>query len=132
MVRPLTERALVARRLRRDGTHVERILWSALRERLPAWKFRRQHPIGGRIADFACPARKLVIELDGGQHGEQVHADNQRSAELALQGYRVIRFWNNDVIENIEGVLETIRRALETAPTSPNLSAPEGGEETNK
>jgi len=79
--------------------------------------------------DFACPQRKLVIELDGGQHAEQAHSDDLRSAELAAHGYRVIRFWNNDVIDNIAGVLETIRRALETAPTSPSLSAPVFGPE---
>lgn len=122
------ERTQVARQLRRNSTDVERILWRALRERVLAWKFRRQHPIGRRIADFACPAAKLVIELDGGQHDGQMTADEQRSAELAIHGYRVIRFWNNEVIENIDGVLETIRRALEAAPTSPNLSAARGGE----
>jgi very-short-patch-repair endonuclease len=118
----------IARQLRRNSTDVERILWRQLRERLLPWKFRRQHPIGRRITDFACPAAKLVIELDGGQHSDQAHADDQRSAELTTHGYRVIRFWNNEVTENIDGVLETIRRALEATPTSPNLSAPRGGE----
>lgn len=70
-----------------------------------------------------------MIELDGGQHAAHFDADNQRSAELATHGYRVIRFWNNDVIDNLDGVLETIGRVLEAAPTSPSLSAPEGGEE---
>jgi very-short-patch-repair endonuclease len=116
--------------LRRDSTQVEQILWRALREHIAPWKFRRQHPIGRRIADFACPAAKLVIELDGGQHGERQDADEQRSAELSERGYRLIRFWNNEITENIEGVLETIRRALEAAPTSPSLSAPKGGEES--
>ena len=112
-------RTLTARRLRRDGTDVERILWRALREKIPAWKFRRQHPIGRRIADFACPARKLVIELDGSQHADTGLADARRSAELAERGYRVIRFWNNDVLDNLDGVLETVLRALEQSPTSP-------------
>jgi very-short-patch-repair endonuclease len=112
---PLQPRTQIARRLRRDATDVERILWRALRERAGPWKFRRQHPIGRRIADFACPARKLVIELDGGQHAEQPDADDRRAAELAAHGYHVIRFWNNEVLENIEGVLETIRRALEAS-----------------
>jgi very-short-patch-repair endonuclease len=95
---------------------VARPLWRALRERFVSWKFRRHHPIGRRIADFACPARKLVIELDGGQHGEQLDADDRRNAELARYGYRVIRFWNNEVLENLEGVLETIRQHLEAPP----------------
>src|SRR5271154_4774955 len=110
---PLRPRTHIARRLRRDATDVERLLWRALRERVVPWKFRRQHPIGRRVADFACPARKLVIELDGGQHGDREFADLNRSDELARYGYRVIRFWNNEVLENLEGVLETIRLALE-------------------
>src|ERR1700731_4261733 len=83
------------------------------RERVVPWKFRRQHPIGRRIADFACPARKLVIELDGGQHNAGGVADDERSDELARHGYRVIRFWNSEVVENIQGVIEMIRRELE-------------------
>ncbi len=109
----LRARTTIARRLRRDATDAERILWRALRERHFAMKFRRQHPIGNRIADFACPALKLVIELDGGQHDAQAAADHARSAQLAEHGYRVLRFWNNDVMENLAGVLETIGAALE-------------------
>jgi very-short-patch-repair endonuclease len=124
---PLRARTRIARRLRRDGTDVERLLWRALRERLGAWKFRRQHPIGSRIADFACPARKLVIELDGGQHGERVEADERRSAELAQRGYHLVRFWNNEVVENLDGVLERVRRALEEPPPHPT-SPPPGAE----
>lgn len=124
----LRPRTLIARKLRRNATDVEQLLWRALRESGLPWRLRRQHPIGGRIADFACPARKLVIELDGGQHGEQIVADKLRTAELARRGYRVIRFWNNDVIDNIEGVLETIRQELERPHLTPTLSAPGGGE----
>ncbi|HUH83072.1 MAG TPA: endonuclease domain-containing protein [Stellaceae bacterium] len=101
-----------------------KILWRALRERCPAWKFRRQHPLATRIADFACPARKLVIELDGGQHADRQEADALRTAELARHGYRVIRFWNSDVLENIEGVLETILHELESPPPHPNPLRP--------
>jgi very-short-patch-repair endonuclease len=124
---PLRKRTETAHRLRRDATDVETILWRALRERIAAWKFRRQHPIGRRIADFACPARKLVIELDGGRHAGRNGADDRRSAELSARGYRVIRFWNNEVLENLDGVLETIEGALGAPPPHP-ASPPPGAE----
>jgi very-short-patch-repair endonuclease len=125
-VRP---RSIIARRLRADSTDAEKILWRALRDRLPLYKFRRQHPIGNRIADFACPEKKLVIELDGSQHADEIAAaDEKRTAEPAAHGYRVIRFWNNDVTQNLVAVLDTIYRELETAPPHPALSAPRGGE----
>jgi very-short-patch-repair endonuclease len=85
-----------------------------LRDRIPQHRFRRQHPIGRFIVDFACPARKLAIELDGSQHMLRSTADAQRTAELARAGYRVIRFWSNDVMSNTIGVVEAIRRALES------------------
>ena len=127
----LRARTLMARRLRRDATQVEQRLWRALRATYPSAKFRRQHPIGRRIVDFACPAHKLAIELDGGQHLDQQEADAARSAELAQYGYRVIRFWNTEVIENLEGVIQVILMALETSspPPHPALSAPRSGEE---
>jgi very-short-patch-repair endonuclease len=117
---------MLARTLRRDSTDVERRLWRALRESSLPWKFRRQHPIGRRIADFACPARKLAIELDGGQHAEQHEVDAARSAEIAAHGYRVIRFWNNDVSEKLDGVLQRIRAALESPPPHPDPLRPRG------
>ena len=126
---PLRAPTLIARRLRRDATDVEKLLWRVLRERFPAWKFRRQHPIGRRVADFACPEVKLVIELDGGQHAKEETIDRLRAAELGEHGYRVVRFWNNEVVENLEAVLETILRELERPPPHPTLSAPRGGEE---
>jgi len=85
-------------------------------------RFRRQHPIGQHIVDFACPGRKLVVELDGGQHAAQAAEDAVRTSEIARHGYRVIRFWNSDVVNNLQGVLERIRRELE-ANDANSLSA---------
>lgn len=102
-----------ARRLRRDQTEAERRLWERLSDRqLCAAKFRRQHPIGRFIVDFCCLEHGLIIELDGGQHASQTEADERRSAFLARRGYRLLRFWNNEVIEDIEAVLQQIEHAL--------------------
>jgi very-short-patch-repair endonuclease len=88
-------------------------MWSALRDRrLIRYKFRRQHPIGNFIVDFACTEYGLVIEVDGGQHAGNA-ADTRRNALLERQGWKVIRFWSNDVLGNTNGVVETILRALE-------------------
>ncbi len=118
-------RTVIARKLRRDATEVERRLWRALRMIAHPWKFRRQHPIGRHIVDFACPERKLAIELDGGQHAERQHADELRSAEIAKHGYRVIRFWNNEVTGNLDGVLVSVCRALESPPPHPDPLRPQ-------
>jgi very-short-patch-repair endonuclease len=115
----LRQRTTTARRLRRDATDAEQRMWYALRAKCRPWKFRRQHPIGHRVVDFACPARKLAIEIDGGQHASAQEVDDARSVELARHGYRVIRFWNNEVMENIDGVLQVVMRALEESPASP-------------
>ena len=96
-----------ARRLRRDATDVENLLWQHLRNRqLGGLKFRRQATVGDAIADFFCAERRLIVELDGGQHSEE--ADSERTAKLEVLGCRVIRFWNHEVIENLDGVLERI------------------------
>ena len=109
----LRPRTHFARKLRRDATDVENRLWRELREKLAEYRFGRQHPIGRYIVDFACLSRKLAIELGGGQHAARQRRDAAQSEELARSGYRVIRFWNNDVAANLAGVLETIRRELD-------------------
>ena len=126
-MKTLRPQTLSARRLRRDATGVERILWRALREAQFGLKFRRQHPIGRRIADFACPSRKLVIEFDGGQHGDG--ADSTRTAELVARGWRVIRFWNHEVLQNLDGVLAAIDAALEAPPPLPDPLRPKAERE---
>jgi very-short-patch-repair endonuclease len=98
--------------LRRKATDAENKLWAALREGFPNLRFRRQHPIGIYFADFACPSRRLVVEIDGSQHMTQVEADARRSEVLARHGYRVIRFWSNDVLQNIDGVFRVIEEEL--------------------
>jgi len=93
-------------------TDAEKRLWSALRDRrLVGYKFRRQRPIGPFIVDFACVERKLIVEADGGQHAGS-ERDEQRTARLERRGWRVLRFWNNDILANPSGVVETILRAL--------------------
>jgi very-short-patch-repair endonuclease len=105
-----------ARALRADSTKAERKLWSLLRGRqLAGAKFRRQVPIDRYIADFACVDARLIVELDGGQHAEQEAYDEVRRARLEEVGWRVIRFWNNDVIENAEGIADDILAALKLA-----------------
>ena len=116
---PPRQRTVAAYRLRRDATGAGRRLWPFLRGNCRPWKFRHQHPIGHRVVDFAGPAQKLAIEIDGRQHAVRQAADGARSVELAGHGYRVIRFWNDEVMENIYGVLLVVMRALEDAPTSP-------------
>ncbi len=102
---------VVARKLRGNSTDAEKLLWSRIRSRQLGVKFVRQFPIGPHVVDFACRSAHLVIELDGGQHSEEV--DAPRTATIETHGYRVIRFWNNEVIEQLEGVLAAI--ALELA-----------------
>jgi very-short-patch-repair endonuclease len=118
-----------ARAMRKAPTEAEKKLWWHLRHRLPVsdTHFRRQVRIGRYIVDFASHRAKLVIEIDGGQHAEQAAADAERTKVIEAEGYRVIRFWNNEVLTNIDGVLEAIASALATTPT-PDPSPQGGGE----
>jgi very-short-patch-repair endonuclease len=110
----------VARALRRNRTDVEDRLWQRLRNRqLEGEKFVFQFPIGPYVADFACRTARLVVELDGGQHGEMIAADAARTAVIEAFGYRVIRFWTSDVTGNLDGVLEAIRQELLIARNRP-------------
>jgi len=105
-----------ARELRNAGTHAERRLWQRLRlKQLGGCKFRRQVPVAGYIADFVCLEMKLIVELDGGQHVERAAYDGRRTHVLEAEGYRVLRYWNDDVPVRTNGVLEDILRALELA-----------------
>ena len=102
-----------ARALRKNPTDAERVLWHHIRRRqLGGYRFRTQHPVGNYIVDFYCLEERLAIELDGGHHSEQVTYDNERSAWLKARGYRVLRFWNNQVLGEIEAVKQVILDAL--------------------
>ncbi len=102
-----------ARELRKEPTPAEAKLWAYLRKDQPGVNFRRQHAIGKYIPDFCCIKKKLIIELDGGQHVEQVEYDDERTKYLEALGYKVIRFWNSDVMKDINGVIRVIQLALE-------------------
>jgi very-short-patch-repair endonuclease len=105
-----------ARRLRQEKTDAERKLWSIVRNRkLEGFKFRRQVPIDRYFADFVCMEARLVIELDGGQHSEQVEYDAARTAVLEACGYQVLRFWNSQVLLQPDGVARSILHELKTA-----------------
>jgi very-short-patch-repair endonuclease len=120
-----------ARQLRRDPTTPERRLWAILhsfRER--GYHFRRQYPIGSYYADFACIHGKLIIEADGETHAHQVEYDRERDAFLRSRGFRVLRLWNNEIMDNAEGVYEVIAQALAHVPSltpTPDPSPSEGG-----
>ena len=117
-----------ARTLRKNATDAEKRLWRALREKLPGTKWRRQVPHGPYVADFLCFAAKLIVEADGGQHAEQTEQDAIRTRYFERQGYRVLRFWNNDVLENTDGVIETIAAALKSLSSQER----EGGAQRRK
>jgi very-short-patch-repair endonuclease len=115
-----------ARSLRRALTPAEFTLWTRIRGRqLGGFKFVRQKPMAPYYVDFVCRERRLIIELDGGQHSESTE-DRERDRELCARGYRVVRIWNNDVIENLDGVIQTLLSELEKQPLTPTLS-PQAG-----
>ena len=102
-----------ARNLRKNQTDDEKLLWQHLRNRqMLGQKFRRQFPIDTFIVDFVCLELKLIIELDGGQHAEQIEYDRHRTEKLQQRDFKVMRFWNNEVLQNTAGVLETIRMTI--------------------
>jgi very-short-patch-repair endonuclease len=110
-------RVVRARRLRQNQTDAERKLWTALRNRqIEGAKFVRQYPIGRYVADFVCREAMLVIEVDGGQHAES-EADEGRTALMNMRGYSVLRFWNNEVLQNLPGCLEALSAVLRGNPS---------------
>ena len=122
-----------ARKLRRNSTDVERKFWHRIRDKqIDEFRFRRQRPIGKYIVDFVCPDAMLIVELDGGQHAEDAAYDQRRTAFLESLGYRVLRFWNNEVIENMDGVLERLHGNLLRFRTNPTLTFPLAGEGTDR
>lgn len=115
------EQTLFARNLRHRQTDAEKSLWSRLRNRqLEGTKFRRQEPRGPYVTDFICIEKKLIIEVDGGHHNKKNVSTNDRIREqhLSAQGYQVLRFWNNEVLQNIEGVMEIIRDSIVSVDSS--------------
>ena len=116
--------AHLQRELRNAPTDAERLLWRHLKSRqINGCKVRRQHPYGDYILDFVCLERRVVVELDGSQHFDAAMYDEKRSRFLQLAGFKVLRFWNNEVFGELDGVLEVIRRALvggDENPSPPN------------
>ena len=105
--------AAIGRRLRKDSTDTERALWYQIRNSaVEETKFRRQQPIGPYVVDFVSFQEKIIIELDGGQHVVNVESDQARDLYFQEKGYRVLRFWNNEFLQNMDGVLEVIRMAI--------------------
>ena len=115
MTKPYAKLKQHAREMRNNPTHEEHLLWQHIRMgQIDGHRFLRQRPIDNMIVDFVCRGPKLVIELDGGHHDEQRQADQARTKRLNQRGYRVIRFWNNQITQNLDGVLQTIQQALKS------------------
>ena len=111
----------LARMLRRNQTDAERALWFRLRNRrLNGLKFRRQVSIDRFVVDFCCESARLVIEIDGGQHDVRRAEDSERTTAIEARGYLVLRFWNSDVLKNIDGVLQTIAQSAHPVPPHPS------------
>jgi very-short-patch-repair endonuclease len=126
-IRPQTTQN--ARRLRSAMTDAERRLWHSLRVRqIDGQKFRRQYPLGRYIVDFVCLERRLIVEVDGGQHSERQVEDTIRSQWLRNKGFRVVRFWNNEIMSNLDGVTTVIGQALRAMGEPPSLPSPSQGE----
>ena len=114
-------------------TDAERVLWRKVRaHRFAGFKFKRQEPMGLYVVDFVCYEAKLIIELDGGQHAEQQEADAERTRWLESRGFRVVRFWNNDVLANIAGVMQAIEKEITPPSPRPSPARGEGDLEKNK
>jgi len=111
----------VAKTLRKNATRSERLLWRNLRaKQMKGFKFRRQEPIGHYVVDFVCFEKQVVVEVDGSQHIVEAARDRERERWLRSQGFTILRFWNNEVLRNLEGVLEVIRlNCLNHAPFIP-------------
>ena len=121
-----------AKQLRKEQTDAENLLWGHLRaKRFSGYKFKRQAPIGKFIADFVCFQKKLIIELDGGQHAIQQERDRERDEWLKENGFRVIRFWNHDLFNELEAVLEDIKRNLDHPLPIPSPIEGRGVKELN-
>jgi very-short-patch-repair endonuclease len=125
----MKRRTELARHLRRRQTDAERQLWFRLRDRrLAGLKFKRQVPIGGYVVDFLCADARLIVEIDGGQHQTQSRADASRTATLEKIGYLVVRYWNNDILSNIDGVLHDILSVIPQELSPPHPDPLPGGE----
>ena len=122
-----------AKQLRKRSTDAENLLWRNLqRKQIEGFKFRRQQPIGNCIVDFVCLTKKIVIEIDGGQHAVYQESDRIRDAWFRTNGFRVLRFWNTELFENLEGVLETTRSELLTPSLNPSRQGREGSIENKQ